>query len=237
MTDAAIAAEIRRMIDTLKWDERGLLPTVVQDSADGAVLMVAWMNAEALRRTLETGEAHFWSRSRGELWHKGATSGNTQRVDAILVDCDADTLLLKVTPAGPSCHTGARSCFYAELDTRPAPPDAGESGSRPEASSEDLAPSAGLPEIIDRLFAVIKSRQENPKASSYTARLFAAGRDEIAKKVGEEAVEVILAAKGQGDARLVSELADLTYHCLVLLADCGLEPGDVAQELRRRYNP
>lgn len=103
--------------DTLKWDDRGLIPAVVQDAADGAVLMVAWMNAEALRLTLETGEAHFWSRSRGELWRKGATSGNVQRVEGVWVDCDADTLLLKVRPAGPACHTGARTCFYRTLDS------------------------------------------------------------------------------------------------------------------------
>ncbi len=103
-------------IEALKWDERGLIPAVVQDVADGTVLMVAWVNADALRRTLETGEAHFWSRSRGELWHKGATSGNVQRVESVWVDCDADTLLLKVRPAGPACHTGARSCFFRPLE-------------------------------------------------------------------------------------------------------------------------
>ncbi|GAB4454719.1 MAG: hypothetical protein Kow00120_24470 [Anaerolineae bacterium] len=104
-------------LDNLNWDDRGLIPAVVQDAADGAVLMVAWMNAEALRLTLETGEAHFWSRSRGELWRKGATSGNVQRVEGVWVDCDADTLLLKVRPAGPACHTGARTCFYRTLDS------------------------------------------------------------------------------------------------------------------------
>lgn len=220
----------------LKWDDQGLIPAVVQDAADGTVLMVAWMNADALRLTLETGEAHFWSRSRGELWHKGATSGNVQRIESVWVDCDADTLLLKVHPAGPACHTGARSCFFSELAARRWVLGSRLSDSVDKSHRElNELPRAPSAEIIDRVFAIIQDRQQNPKEGSYTNRLLDAGRDEIAKKVGEEAIEVILAAKGQGNQRLIEEMADLTYHCLVLLADCGLEPADVAEELRRRH--
>jgi len=210
----------------IKFDHRGLVPAVVQDVTTGQVLMVAWMNEEALRRTQETGQAHFWSRSRQELWCKGATSGNFMNVCEIRVDCDADTLLLKVDPAGPACHTGERSCFYRELQPSFSPQIWGER----EGPEEGLG---GLT-FLDTLFATILDRQANPRPDSYTVRLLDAGEDEILKKVGEEAVEVILAAKGQGDERLVSEMADLFYHLLVLLAARGLALTDVEIELARR---
>lgn len=201
----------------LQWDERGLIPAIVQDAASGEVLMVAWMNAEALNRTQDSGQAWFWSRSRGELWHKGATSGNVMQVREIWADCDGDTLLLKVDPAGPACHTGARSCFFKRLDPaetqRPAQP--------------------GL--FLHTLQSIIHDRKLRPQPNSYTVRLFAAGEDEIVKKVGEEAVEVILAAKAQGNERLISETADLLYHVLVLLACRGLTLSQVEAELARRH--
>ncbi len=200
----------------LTFDDRGLIPAVVQDAATGEVLMVAWMNEEALRLTQETGQAHFWSRSRQELWHKGATSGNFMNVREMRVDCDADTLLVLVDPAGPACHTGERSCFYRRLGQ----------------PSEDIGSREA--HILDELFAVILDRQANRPAGSYTAHLLGAGEDEILKKVGEEAMEVILAAKGQGNGRLVAEMADLIYHLLVLLAARGLSLDAVRAELTRR---
>jgi len=206
----------------LRWDQRGLVPAIVQDAHTGQVLMLAYMNAEALAQTLATGEAWFWSRSRGELWHKGATSGNTQRVVEVRYDCDADALLLRVEPRGPACHTGHTSCFYRRLP-----------GS-PEGKAEDeKGQVSDLP--LDRLWAIIQDRKANPKAGSYTCQLLSAGEPEILKKVGEEAIEVIVAAQGEGDERLVSELADLTYHVLVLLAARGLSWTDVEAELARRF--
>lgn len=208
----------------VKFDDRGLVPAVLQDDATGQVLMVAWMNEEALKLTRKTGQAHFWSRSRQELWHKGATSGNVMNVREIRVDCDADTLLLKVDPAGPACHTGQRSCFYRRLGDVIRRSDSAEATRSTSATST----------ILDELFDVILDRHANRPPGSYTARLLNAGDDEILRKVGEETMEVILAAKGQGDDRLVSEVADLLYHLLVLLAARGLTLADVEAELRRR---
>ena len=204
------------MDTTIQWDERGLVPAVVQDAHSGQVLMLAYMDAEALDRTLQTGEAWFWSRSRGTLWHKGATSGNTQRVVELRYDCDADALLLRVEPRGPACHTGRRSCFYRHL-----------SGS---LEGED---DGG---VLEHLWAVIQDRRANPREGSYTCHLLAGGQPRILKKVGEEALEVIVAAQGEGDERLLSELADLTYHLLVLLAARGLAWTDVEAELKRRFH-
>jgi phosphoribosyl-ATP pyrophosphohydrolase/phosphoribosyl-AMP cyclohydrolase len=201
------------------FDERGLVPAVVQDVATGQVLMVAWMNEEALRLTQETGQAHFWSRSRRQLWHKGATSGHVMQVRDIRVDCDADTLLLQVEPAGPACHTGNQSCFFRPVEEFVEP------ATRRDADGSN---------VLDTLFATILDRQANPRPGSYTAYLLEAGEDKILKKIGEEAMEVILAAKAQGDARVVSEVGDLFYHLLVLLAARGLTLADVQTELDRR---
>ena len=199
-----------------KFNEQGLIPAILQDADTGQVLMLAWMNAEALQLTQQTGEAHFWSRSRQELWHKGATSGNYQQVEEIHLDCDGDALLLRVHPTGPACHTGEQSCFYRTL-----------------SKQEILKEASNF--SIDSLFHTILSRRIDPSLGSYTAALFAKGEDEIVKKVGEESVEVILAAKGQGDQRLVEEIADLTYHVLVLLAQHNLTPEDIQAELARRH--
>jgi phosphoribosyl-ATP pyrophosphohydrolase/phosphoribosyl-AMP cyclohydrolase len=217
----------------IRFDRRGLVPAVLQDAGSGEVLMVAWMNDEALRLTQETGQAHFWSRRRQALWHKGATSGNFMNVRHILVDCDADTLLVRVDPAGPACHTGERSCFHRPLKA----PSTGAPNRRAGQGVGPALPGAqpqGDSRILDALFAVILDRQAKRPSGSYTADLLNAGEDEILKKVGEEAMEVVLAAKGQGDERLVSEIADLTYHLLVLLAARGLDPNDVQAELTRR---
>jgi phosphoribosyl-AMP cyclohydrolase / phosphoribosyl-ATP pyrophosphohydrolase len=197
------------MMLTPDFDKNSLLPAVVQDADSGQVLMLAYMNEEAYRLTIETRQTHFWSRSRQTLWHKGAESGNVQPVVEIRLDCDRDAILLKVKPDGPACHTGAVSCFF----------------------QEPFVPAFSL----QNLYELICQRRDNPSPGSYTASLFEHGEDEIAKKLGEEAIEVILASKGQGNQRLVEELADLTYHALVLLAQNGLQPADIRAELARRH--
>lgn len=196
--------------DGLIWDAAGLIPAVVQDAATGEVLTLAWMNRESLGRTLASGETWFWSRSRGELWHKGATSGNTQRVVSLAPDCDRDALVVRVTPAGPACHTGARSCFP---------------GDRPPESL-----GAALDAVVD----VVARRKAERPAGSYTTYLFEAGLNKVCKKVGEEATEVIVASKDPDDDAVASEAADLLYHLAVLLAARGVSPGAVAAKLAAR---
>ncbi len=202
----------------IKWNAQGLVPAIIQDANTHQVLMLAYMNEASLQRTLETGETWFWSRSRGELWHKGATSGNRQRVVEVRYDCDADTLLVRVEPAGPACHTGQQSCFYRRL------PDGAEIGAPPPSS-----------QVLPHLEAVIQDRKTHPRPDSYTCQLLDAGQPRILKKVGEEAIEILIAAQSEGDERLVSELADLTYHALVLLAARGLSWANVEAELARRF--
>jgi phosphoribosyl-ATP pyrophosphohydrolase/phosphoribosyl-AMP cyclohydrolase len=192
----------------LRFDEQGLIPVVVQDFDSGDVLMVAYANTEAVERTRATGLAHFWSRSRGRLWQKGESSGNVLRVREVLADCDRDALLFVVEPAGPACHTGARSCFGEE------------------------SPSA--PGIVEEIHRVIVRRSSEPSEESYTARLLAKGLDHMLKKVGEEAVEVVLAAKAEPDERLAEESADLLFHLMTVWLCRGLAPRDVFQVLRRR---
>ena len=204
-----------------KWNEHGLAPAIVQNAESGEVLMLAWMNAEAWRLTQETGEAHFWSRSRQQLWHKGETSGNIQRAVEIRLDCDADAILLRVDPAGPACHTGERSCFFNVVGD-------GSSSVVGRPSSVSSQP------VLDELYQVILDRKHDPRPGSYTAQLFEKGLAEISKKVGEESVEVIVAALGQSDERLVSETADLLYHALVLLAARGVTWRQVQVELEKR---
>lgn len=222
----------RRNPMQIKFDDKGLVPAVVQDIHTGEVLMLAYMNADALERTWQTRESHFWSRRRQELWHKGETSGNIQLVGEIRLDCDQDAVLLKVDPAGPACHTGNHCCFYQRLEE--------QDGELCLIETVDLISSdEQKPESsdfsLDDLYSVICQRRDHPSESSYTARLLAEGEDEIVKKVGEEAVEVILAAKSQGDQRLIEEVADLAYHVLVLLASHGVTPGDILTELTRRH--
>lgn len=197
----------------LKWDEAGLIPAVVQDGSSGAVLMVAWMNAEALERTLSGPHATFWSRSRSELWTKGATSGNVQRVQAISVDCDADTLLLTVEPAGPACHTGATTCF-SPLSDAEAPPRLGQ--------------------VLSGLAATLADRARASPEESWTARLLAGGPQAYGAKVREEADEVVRACAEEGDDRVAEEAADLLYHLLVALQARGVGLSDVAAVLKAR---
>jgi phosphoribosyl-ATP pyrophosphohydrolase/phosphoribosyl-AMP cyclohydrolase len=197
-----------------KYNEQGLVPAVAQDSRTGEVLMLAWMNAEAWRKTLETRDAYFWSRERKTLWRKGETSGNTMKVGEVRLDCDADAVLLRVIPAGPACHTGERSCFFNQI--------AGEEKNYPGG-------------FLRHLETVIADRKANPEEGSYTSALFGEGLNKISQKVGEESTETIVAALGQSDDRVVSEVADLMYHTLVLLAARGLTLADVERELERRH--
>jgi len=203
----------------LKWDGDGLIPAVVQETETGEVLMVAWMDREALAKTLESGLAHYWSRSRRALWRKGETSGHTQHVDGLYADCDRDTLLVQAHQDGVACHTGARSCFFTRLEGGAAPQDAG----------------AG-PAMLEVLERVLQSRKVERPSGSYTAELFERGEAQICRKIGEEATEVVTAALGgEGDARLVSEVADLWFHIMVLLASRGVPLRRVFEELARRH--
>ncbi len=209
----------------LRYGADGLVPVIVQEVASGAVLMLAWADREAVERTLATGEACFWSRSRKQPWRKGETSGHTLAVVEARADCDGDALLLRADPHGPTCHRGVRSCF----DPAPGPPP--EDGEPPPPRLE-----------LGWLAEVIRSRAAADPAASYTARLFAGGAERVAQKVGEEAVETVIAglaaAAGGGPAALAAlagEAADLLYHLLVLLAAAELDPGAVAVELRRRH--
>ena len=199
----------------LNFDEHGLIPAIVQDAVSGRVLMFAWMNAESLRLTREKGEAVFWSRSRSELWHKGATSGNTMKVHELRADCDADVLLLRVLPAGPACHTGEVSCFFQGLDGAKLTP-----------------PASGF---FFELEGIIASRRNASPDDSYTARLFAKGRHTIAQKVGEEGLETAMAGVAQDDDRLIDESADLIFHMLVLLNERGISARQVLTRLMERH--
>jgi phosphoribosyl-AMP cyclohydrolase / phosphoribosyl-ATP pyrophosphohydrolase len=209
----------------LRFDAEGLIPAVVQEARTGELLMVAWMNAEALERTLATRVTHFWSRSRRTLWQKGETSGHRQHVEAVYADCDRDTLLVLAHQEGVACHTGSRTCFVARLDQ----PGGDVSGS-------GAAPEAG-PAILDAVERVIQSRRATPREGSYVSRLLAGGDARIAQKVGEEASEVMVAALAEGSDRLVAEVADLWFHTLVLLGARGLSARHVLAELHRRHRP
>jgi phosphoribosyl-ATP pyrophosphohydrolase/phosphoribosyl-AMP cyclohydrolase len=213
----------------LTWGQDGLIPVVVQSAEDDRVLMLAYADRQALKRTLETGLAHFYSRSRQRLWCKGETSGHYLHVLEVRADCDGDALLYRVRPEGPACHTGEMSCFFRRV--RPASVSEGE-GEPP--SGAEGAPAGEAGHIIDRLDAVIADRQANPKPGSYTCRLLEGGPALAARKLGEEAVETAVAALSEDDARLAEEAADVVYHLLVLLASRGLRWGDVARVLEAR---
>ncbi len=202
--------------EDVRFDERGLVPAVVQDARTREVLTLAYMNEESLRRTLAEGETWFWSRSRAELWHKGATSGNTQRVVGVRLDCDADAVVVLVEPRGPACHTGAASCF-------------GVGG-----AAELEKGAAGIGDVLEGLYAVVEGRRREMPAGSYTTYLFEKGLNKILKKVGEESAETIIAAKDEDLGALTAETADLVYHLLVLMVERGLSLEALAGELRRR---
>jgi phosphoribosyl-ATP pyrophosphohydrolase/phosphoribosyl-AMP cyclohydrolase len=206
-------------VEELKFDERGLIPAVVQEASTGEVLMVAWMDRQALESTRSTGLAHYWSRSRKSLWKKGETSGNVQHVEAIYADCDRDTLLLQVHQEGVACHAGSRTCFFSRLS----------------AEGEPRSGWAG-PEILELVERVIQSRKVEPRPGSYVAGLLAKGEAAVCKKIGEEATEVVTAALGgEEDSRLVSEAADLWFHTMVLLGSRGIPLRRLFEELARRH--
>lgn len=207
-------------IDDIKFDERGLVPAIVQDSQTGEVLTLAYMNAESLRRTLSERETWFWSRSRQELWHKGATSGNTQRVVDVRPDCDGDAVVVLVEPQGPACHTGATSCFYNSVIV--------------DFSDNRLTEPHTLGATLQTLYGVIEDRRRNLPEGSYTSYLFEQGLDKILKKVGEESAETIIAAKNGDSRSLVNEVSDLIYHLLVMLVEQGVDLCEVETELGRR---
>jgi phosphoribosyl-AMP cyclohydrolase / phosphoribosyl-ATP pyrophosphohydrolase len=200
-------------IDTITFDKQGLVPAVVQDVETKEVLMLAYMNKEALNQTIETRKATYFSRSRQELWEKGETSGNTQKVAGLSYDCDADTILLQVEQTGVACHTGEESCFFNDVIAAPRKED-----------------------ILLELYSLIETRKEQQEDGSYTGYLFKSGIDKILKKVGEETSEVIIAAKNNDKAEIISETSDLVYHLLVLLADLNIKPSEIKQELAKRRN-
>ena len=205
----------------IKLNDQGLVPAIAQDVDTGQVLMLGYMNPGSLKRTVEGGQVWFYSRSQEDLWHKGEISGNYLNLREAWLDCDADTILLKVKPDGPTCHTGEASCFFNPMDTLPEEYEVTESGSG----------------VLDELFAVIQDRQRELPPGSYTAQLLNEGVARIAQKVIEEAGESAIAAV-QGDAEhLPRELADLWYHSLVLLAASGVKPSAVWAELQKRRGP
>lgn len=207
-------------ITDIKFDERGLVPAIVQDANNLQVLMLAYMNSESLKRTLDTNESWFWSRSRSSLWHKGETSGHKQRVVDVSIDCDNDAIRLMVVPEGPACHTGAQSCFHNELKDAPV--------------SNTRSISAELGVVLSDLFALVESRKNERPDGSYSTYLFNQGLDKILKKVGEESAETIIAAKNEDAGALVREASDLLYHLIVLLVERGLTLDQVSDELAAR---
>jgi phosphoribosyl-ATP pyrophosphohydrolase/phosphoribosyl-AMP cyclohydrolase len=202
----------------VKLNEKGLVPAIAQDANTGRVLMLGYMNPGSLKRTVEGGQVWFYSRSQEDLWHKGEISGNYLNLQEAWVDCDADTILLKVRPDGPTCHTGETSCFFTRLEGLPEEYQVTESGSG----------------VLDELFAVIRDRQREQPQGSYTTKLLQEGVARIAQKVIEEAGETAIAAIHGDPESLAAEAADLMYHALVLLAASGMKPSAVWEELRKR---
>jgi phosphoribosyl-AMP cyclohydrolase / phosphoribosyl-ATP pyrophosphohydrolase len=201
--------------EEIRFGERGLVPVIAQDAKTGAVLTLAYANREAVDKTLSSGEAHYFSRSRDELWRKGATSGNTQRVVEVRVDCDGDALLYRVEPRGPACHTGEESCFFTTL------------------AGGGVGVEADFGAMANRLAGTIAQRHREMPEGSYTAKLLGGGTERVAQKVGEEAIEVVVAALR--DEALAEEAADLVYHLLVLLEERGVGVAEVARVLRDRH--
>ncbi|MCV9951555.1 bifunctional phosphoribosyl-AMP cyclohydrolase/phosphoribosyl-ATP diphosphatase HisIE [Paenibacillus sp. BT-177] len=230
---------LEQILDNVRWNEAGLVSAIVQDDATLQVLTLAYMNRESLKRSLESGETWFWSRSRQELWHKGATSGNTQKISSIQLDCDGDALLVRVIPSGPACHTGTTSCFSRDISVpgTAVTPVAGKAGAQVSVTRTDAIPisSEGRFEVLAQLEAIIKEREETRPEGAYTTYLFDKGVDKILKKVGEEASETIIAAKNKDNEELRLEVSDLIYHLLVLLQERKLPLDDVLAELNRRH--
>jgi phosphoribosyl-ATP pyrophosphohydrolase/phosphoribosyl-AMP cyclohydrolase len=249
------------ILEMVKFNADGLVPAVTQDIRTDEVLMLAYMNEESLKKTIETGLVHYYSRSRQKLWCKGETSGHYQKVRSISVDCDGDTLLLKVEQTGAACHTGHRSCFFTRLDADElkagadrvtdnvgndsAADFAAADGTCTDGPGTDGADTNGAgtdgaaiceagPEVLGKVFSVICDRLAHPKEGSYTNYLFSKGLDKILKKVGEEACEVVIASKNGTAGEISAEIADLFYHIMVLLAQQGMTLNNIYEELKKR---
>ncbi|NJR40729.1 MAG: bifunctional phosphoribosyl-AMP cyclohydrolase/phosphoribosyl-ATP diphosphatase HisIE [Leptolyngbyaceae cyanobacterium CSU_1_4] len=200
-------------VEQIRYNEQGLVPAIVQDYLDGTVLMMAWMNRESLAKTMETGQTWFWSRSRAEFWHKGATSGHVQHVKSLRYDCDSDALLVTVEQIGDiACHTGERSCFHRIEGSVQAPPA----------------------DTLSQVFEVICDRRDHPNSESYTCKLLAGGDNKILKKIGEESAEVVMAFKDDEEEAIAGEVADLFYHTLVALAYHKVDIQAVYRKLQER---
>lgn len=212
-TRASVTFNSAIPVEQIRYDSQGLVPAIVQDYLDGTVLMMAWMNQESLQRTLETGETWFWSRSRQEFWHKGATSGHLQHLKSIRYDCDSDAILVTVEQVGDvACHTGERSCFHqVEGSIQPPPAD-----------------------TLSQVFEVICDRRDHPNPESYTCKLFEGGDNKILKKIGEESAEVVMAFKDDDKEAIAGEVADLLYHAMVALAHHKVDIRDVYRKLQER---
>lgn len=214
---------MQETINRIDWQKSELLPVIVQDVQNNEVLMMAYMNKQALELSLSTKTAHYFSRSKQRIWKKGESSGHTQNIHSFNIDCDNDTLLIKVTQEGVACHTGRRSCFFTELES-------GEANSEVEISSEALYG------VIDTLYHTIQERKNADPSSSWTAKLLSKGDNTILKKVVEEAGEFAFAYKDNNESEMIYEAADLTYHMLVALAAKNISPDRIKQELSRRFN-
>ncbi len=215
-------SEIEKALDRVDWEKSELLPVIVQDVETNEILMMAYMNREALKLSLETKLAHYYSRSKQRLWKKGESSGHLQHIEGFFIDCDNDTLLLKVKQDGVACHTGRRSCFFTELD----------SGETTLEAEVDTTAAYG---VIDTLYHTILERKNADPETSWTAKLFAKGENTILKKVVEEAGEFAFAVKDDDEDEIVYEAADLTYHVLVALGYKNVSPDRIKQELARRF--
>jgi phosphoribosyl-ATP pyrophosphohydrolase/phosphoribosyl-AMP cyclohydrolase len=214
---------IEQAVNRVDWEKSELLPVIVQDNANNEVLMMAYMNKEALQLSLETKVAHYFSRSKQRIWKKGESSGHTQEIHSFALDCDNDTLLLKVTQNGVACHTGRRSCFFTELES-------GESKAEVEVDTDAMYG------VIDTLYHTIQERKNADPKTSWTAKLLSKGENTILKKVVEEAGEFSFAYKDNDEGEMVYEAADLTYHMLVALASKNISPDRIKQELARRFD-
>ncbi|BBH23140.1 histidine biosynthesis bifunctional protein HisIE [Paenibacillus baekrokdamisoli] len=220
---------LETVITDIKWNEAGLVPVIVQDAISKEVLMMAYMNQDSLAKSVETGETWFWSRSRNELWHKGATSGHIQRIVSMHYDCDGDTLLVRAEQTGVACHTGSYSCFSNQIEGITGAAANDNSAASTTLSSDRFA-------MLNQLEAVIAQRYAERPEGAYTTYLFEKGVDKILKKVGEESAEVIIAAKNQDNDELRCEASDLIFHLMVLLRERGLPLDDLMTELGRRHN-
>ncbi|NMB33823.1 MAG: bifunctional phosphoribosyl-AMP cyclohydrolase/phosphoribosyl-ATP diphosphatase HisIE [Clostridium sp.] len=216
------------MLQQLKFNSEGLIPVIAQDHLTNEVLMLAYMNGEAFKKSMETGKVYYFSRSRNKLWLKGETSGHFQKIKSVRLDCDGDTLLIKVEQTGAACHTGNYSCFYREFSKMEQKEVSLQSPDRMHDSAREKA------EILQEVYDVILSRIAEPKEGSYTNYLFEKGIDKMLKKVGEEAAEVIIASKNEDRGEVIYEIADLFYHIIVLMVERGVQLDDIYDELKKR---